>query len=125
MEGLQRDYAISGGLLGPARKVSAVKHASFSIAENEFVALVGESGSGKSTIAKLLVGLEQPDAGRIVLNGTDLAPASARTYQLRAAGLQMVFQDPYSALNPRRRVASIVYPGDGGWQPSGELGTNG
>jgi peptide/nickel transport system ATP-binding protein len=108
VEALQRDYAISGGLLGPARKVSAVKHASFSIAENEFVALVGESGSGKSTIAKLLVGLEQPDAGRIVLNGTDLAPASARTYQLRAAGLQMVFQDPYSALNPRRRVASIV-----------------
>jgi peptide/nickel transport system ATP-binding protein len=88
--------------------VSAVKDASFSIAENEFVALVGESGSGKSTIAKLLVGLEQPDAGRIVLNGTDLVPASARTHQLRAKGLQMVFQDPYSALNPRRRIASIV-----------------
>jgi peptide/nickel transport system ATP-binding protein len=108
VEGLQRDYAISGGLLGPARKVSAVKHASFSIAENEFVALVGESGSGKSTIAKLLVGLEQPDAGRIVLNGTDLVPASARAHQLRAEGLQMVFQDPYSALNPRRRIDSIV-----------------
>ena len=108
VEGLHRDYAISGGLLGLARKVSAVKHASFSIAENEFVALVGESGSGKSTIAKLLVGLEQPNAGRIVLNGTDLVPDSARTHQLRAAGLQMVFQDPYSALNPRRRVASIV-----------------
>jgi peptide/nickel transport system ATP-binding protein len=108
VEGLQRDYAISGALLGPARKVRAVKHASFSIAENEFVALVGESGSGKSTIAKLLVGLEQPDAGRIVLNGTDLVPASARTHQLRAESLQMVFQDPYSALNPRRRIASIV-----------------
>jgi peptide/nickel transport system ATP-binding protein len=108
VEGLQRDYAISGGLLGPARKVSAVKHASFSIAENEFVALVGESGSGKSTIAKLLVGLEQPDAGRIVLNGTDLVLASARAHQLRAEGLQMVFQDPYSALNPRRRIDSIV-----------------
>lgn len=108
VEGLQRDYTISGGLLGPARKVSAVRHASFSIAENEFVALVGESGSGKSTIAKLLVGLEQPDAGRIVLNGTDLVPASARNQQLRAQGLQMVFQDPYSALNPRRRIASIV-----------------
>jgi peptide/nickel transport system ATP-binding protein len=108
VERLQRDYPISGGLLGPTRKVSAVKDASFSIAENEFVALVGESGSGKSTIAKLLVGLEQPDAGRIVLNGTDLVPASAHTHQLRAKGLQMVFQDPYSALNPRRRIASIV-----------------
>jgi oligopeptide/dipeptide ABC transporter ATP-binding protein len=108
VEGLQRDYVISGGLFAPARKLSAVKHASFSIAENEFVALVGESGSGKSTIAKLLVGLEQPDAGRIILNGTDLVPASAHAYQLRAEGLHMVFQDPYSALNPRRRIASIV-----------------
>jgi oligopeptide/dipeptide ABC transporter ATP-binding protein len=108
VEGLQRDYVISDRLFAPARKLSAVKHASFSIAENEFVALVGESGSGKSTIAKLLVGLEQPDAGRIVLNGTDLVPASARSHRLRAEGLQMVFQDPYSALNPRRRVASIV-----------------
>jgi peptide/nickel transport system ATP-binding protein len=108
VERLQKDYIISGRLLRPARRVSAVKDASFSVAQNEFVALVGESGSGKSTIAKLLVGLEQPDAGRIVLNGTDLVPASARTHQLRAEGLQMVFQDPYSALNPRRRIASIV-----------------
>jgi peptide/nickel transport system ATP-binding protein len=108
VEGLQKHYAVRGALLGPARSVMAVKHASFSVAENEFVALVGESGSGKSTIAKLLVGLEQPDAGRIVLNGTDLVPASARTHQLRAESLQMVFQDPYSALNPRRRIASIV-----------------
>jgi peptide/nickel transport system ATP-binding protein len=108
VENLQRDYIISGGLLRSARKVSAVKHASFSIAENEFVALVGESGSGKSTLAKLLVGLEQPDAGRIILNGTDLVPGSAGAHQLRAEGLQMVFQDPYSALNPRRRVASII-----------------
>jgi peptide/nickel transport system ATP-binding protein len=108
VEGLQKHYAVRGELLGPARRVTAVKHASFSVPENEFVALVGESGSGKSTIAKLLVGLEQPDAGRIVLNGTDLVPASARTHQLRTESLQMVFQDPYSALNPRRRIASIV-----------------
>jgi peptide/nickel transport system ATP-binding protein len=108
MERLQKTYAVSSGLLGPAHTVAAVKDVSFSITENEFVALVGESGSGKSTIAKLLVGLEQPDAGRITLNGKDLIPASADTHKLRAEGLQMVFQDPYSALNPRRRVASIV-----------------
>jgi peptide/nickel transport system ATP-binding protein len=108
VERLQKDYVISGRLLRRARRVSAVRHASFSIGENEFLGLVGESGSGKSTIAKLLVGLEQPDAGRIVLNGTDLVPASARAQKLRVEGLQMVFQDPYSALNPRRRIASIV-----------------
>jgi len=69
---------------------------------------VGESGSGKSTIAKLLVGLEQPSSGRIVLNGDDLTDRSLRGRARRAASLQMVFQDPQSALNPRRRVASII-----------------
>jgi len=84
-----------------------VKDASFSIAENEFVALVGESGSGKSTIAKLLVGLEQASGGRILLNGDDLTDPSLR-HSAERASVQMVFQDPQSALNPRRRVASIV-----------------
>ena len=88
--------------------MTAVKDASFHIAENEFVALVGESGSGKSTIAKLLVGLEQPSTGRILLDGEDLTVPSMRSRELRTERLQMVFQDPCSALNPRRRVASIV-----------------
>ena len=107
-KGLQKHYAVGSGLFGAAHTVTAVKDASFGIAENEFVALVGESGSGKSTIAKLLVGLEQPSAGRILLDGEDLTLPSRRSHELRAERLQMVFQDPYSALNPRRRVASIV-----------------
>jgi peptide/nickel transport system ATP-binding protein len=94
--------------LRSARTIIAVKHVSFSIAENEFVALVGESGSGKSTIAKLLVGLEQPSGGRILLNGEDLTAPSRRDGAGRAMSVQMVFQDPQSALNPRRRIASIV-----------------
>jgi peptide/nickel transport system ATP-binding protein len=105
---LQKRYAIAEGLFGGARTFEAVKNASFTIAENEFVALVGESGSGKSTIAKLLVGLEQASSGRILLNGDDLTDPSLRRSALRAASVQMVFQDPQSALNPRRRVASIV-----------------
>jgi dipeptide transport system ATP-binding protein len=104
---LQKRYAIGDGLFGGARTVEAVKDASFSIAENEFVALVGESGSGKSTIAKLLVGLEQASGGRILLNGDDLTDPSLR-HSAERASVQMVFQDPQSALNPRRRVASIV-----------------
>jgi len=108
VEELQKRYEIGGGLFGGARTVTAVKDASFSIAENEFVALVGESGSGKSTIAKLLAGLEQPSGGRVLLNDEDLTGASLRNRERRAESVQMVFQDPQSALNPRRRVASIV-----------------
>jgi peptide/nickel transport system ATP-binding protein len=108
VEKLQKRYSIGDGLFGGMRIIEAVKDASFSIAENEFVALVGESGSGKSTVAKLLVGLEQPSSGRILLNGDDLTDSSLRSRARRAASLQMVFQDPQSALNPRRRVASII-----------------
>jgi len=106
--GLQKHYAVGGWPLRPARIVSAVRAAAFSISANEFVALVGESGSGKSTIAKMLVGLEQPSAGRILLNGEDLTDPSPRNRARRAMSLQMVFQDPYSALNPRHRVARII-----------------
>jgi peptide/nickel transport system ATP-binding protein len=108
VEGLTKRYPLGGGLFGSAREIAAVKDASFDIAENEFVGLVGESGSGKSTIAKLLVGLEQPSSGRILFNGQDLTEASTQARALRTVAIQMVFQDPQSALNPRRRVASIV-----------------
>jgi len=108
VERLEKRYAIGGGFfIGPST-VAAVKDVSFSIAENEFVALVGESGSGKSTVAKLLVGLEQPSSGRILFNGDDLTDPALRARARSAASLQMVFQDPQSALNPRRRVASIM-----------------
>jgi peptide/nickel transport system ATP-binding protein len=108
VENLEKQYEIGRGLLRSPRTVSAVKDATFSIGENEFVALVGESGSGKSTIAKLLVGLEQPSGGRILLDGDDLANPALRSRARREIAVQMVFQDPQSALNPRRRVASII-----------------
>src|SRR6202451_851036 len=98
---LQKHYVTGGGFFAATRHVAAVKQATFSIAENEFVALVGESGSGKSTIAKMLVGLEPPTGGKILLNGEDLTVASLRSRARRATSLQMVFQDPQSALNPR------------------------
>jgi len=91
-----------------SRDVLAVDNVSFELCANEFVGIVGESGSGKSTLARLLVGLEQPTGGRILIDGRPLAPADAQSHRLRIAALQMVFQDPQSALNPRRRVASIV-----------------
>jgi dipeptide transport system ATP-binding protein len=108
VENLSKDYSAGRRLLGGGRTFAAVQGASFHIVENEFVALVGESGSGKSTMAKMLVGLERPSAGRILLNGEDLTAPSARTRARRATSVQMVFQDPQSALNPRRRLARIV-----------------
>jgi oligopeptide/dipeptide ABC transporter ATP-binding protein len=86
--------------------VAAVKNASFTIEQDEFLALVGESGSGKSTLAKILVGLEAPTAGHILLGGQEVSGTYADAHQ--SATIQMIFQDPQSALNPRRRIASIV-----------------
>jgi peptide/nickel transport system ATP-binding protein len=108
VEHLRKHYAIARGLLRNSSEIAALKDASFSIAENEFVAVVGESGSGKSTLARLLVGLELPSSGRILLDGEDMTEAGTRMRLPRNAAMQMVFQDTQSALNPRRRVASIV-----------------
>ena len=108
VEGLSKRYTLSAGLFGKAREIAALKDVSFSIARNEFVAVVGESGSGKSTLARLLVGLEQPSSGRILLERESATDLGGESSLPRAAVIQMVFQDTQSALNPRRRVGSIV-----------------
>ncbi len=105
---LTKRFAQRRGLFGRAREVVAVDDVSFALAAHEFVGVVGESGSGKSTLARLIVGLERPSAGRIVIAGRDMADETAQARRARIRTVQMVFQDPRSALNPRRTVASIV-----------------
>jgi peptide/nickel transport system ATP-binding protein len=95
-------------LLSPAPQVLALAGVSFELAAGSSLGVVGESGSGKSTLARLVMALEPPSAGRVLLDGLDLhalAPA-----ELRAARdkLQMVFQDPYGSLDPRRTIAHTV-----------------
>jgi peptide/nickel transport system ATP-binding protein len=107
VEGLKKRYRSRRGLFG-STEVLAVDEVSFAVAENEFVGVVGESGSGKSTLAKLLIGLERPSFGRIELCGHDALDRSEAARRRRLETAQMVFQDPQSALNPRRRAASIV-----------------
>jgi peptide/nickel transport system ATP-binding protein len=91
-----------------AQRVDAVKGISFQLRAGEFLGIVGQSGSGKSTVARLLLGLEVPTGGRILLDGADVTGRFAAHAKRRIAQIQMIFQDPQSALNPRRRVASIV-----------------
>jgi peptide/nickel transport system ATP-binding protein len=95
-------------LFGRTEAVTAVDDVSFTLSANEFVGVVGESGSGKSTLARLIVGLEQPSAGRIAIAGRDVAEQSPAARRARIDTVQLVFQDPRAALNPRRPVASIV-----------------
>ena len=93
----------------PRRWLKAVDGVSFEIPRGETFALVGESGCGKSTVARLIVGLYEPSAGRIVFDGHDLARVtrSAERQKLRRR-FQMIFQDPYASLNPRWRVERII-----------------
>lgn len=89
--------------------VQAVNNVSFSIAKGESFGLVGESGSGKSTIARIITGLYTPDAGQIVFEGRDLTALKNEAARLPfRREMQMVFQNPYSSLNPRMKVKDII-----------------
>jgi peptide/nickel transport system ATP-binding protein len=97
----------------PRAQLWAVTDVSFSIGRGETLALVGESGSGKSTLARMTVGLLQPTAGSVTIDGIDMwAPgrrgARRRERQRLRRRLQMIFQDPFASLNPRWRVSRIV-----------------
>jgi oligopeptide/dipeptide ABC transporter ATP-binding protein len=107
---LVREYPVRGARLpGRARRVvHAVSGVSFSLAQGETFGLVGESGCGKSTLGRLLVGLDRPDAGTVALDGTDLGSLRGRALRRRRRDLHMVFQDPFSSLDPRMRVGAIL-----------------
>jgi peptide/nickel transport system ATP-binding protein len=91
-----------------APRVHAVDGVSFEIEEGATLGLVGESGSGKSTIARLVTRLLDPGGGRVLYDGQDLTGMSGRRLRALRPELQIVFQDPYASLNPRRTVGAIV-----------------
>jgi oligopeptide transport system ATP-binding protein len=88
--------------------VHAVSGVDLTIGRGEIVGLVGESGSGKSTVGRCVLRLLEPDGGRIVLDDTNITHLSRRRLRPLRPKMHMVFQDPYSSLNPRTRVADIV-----------------
>ncbi len=98
-------------LAGPRPVTVAVAGASLSVAPGEVVGIVGESGSGKSTLARLAMGFERPDAGAVFWRGQDIAALPARALRALRPSVQMVYQDPYESLDPRRPVGwSVAEP---------------
>jgi oligopeptide/dipeptide ABC transporter ATP-binding protein len=100
---LTKHFAVRGGGV-----VRAVENVSFSIGQGETFALVGESGCGKTTVTKLVLGLEKPTSGEILFHGAGLTKGSSSTMHAYRRQAQAVFQDPYSSLNPRLRVHTII-----------------
>jgi len=101
-DGLMKEYPREGGV---ARVVEDV---SFSIRQGETLGLVGESGSGKSTVARMILRLVEPTAGEVRFAGEDVLKAGARDMRAMRRRMQIVFQDPYAALNPRMSVKQIL-----------------
>ena len=110
--GLEKTYR-SGGVFfgGSARVVHAAKGVAFDIRRGETLGIVGESGSGKSTVARCVARLVAPDAGEIRVGDTDFGRLSHRALREARRRVQMVFQDPYGSLDPRRIVGKLIAEG--------------
>ena len=100
-----------GGFLARNPVVKAVDQVSLTLARGETLGIVGESGSGKSTLARCVIRLLDPEAGEILFDGADIAHMKARGLRPLRRRIQMVFQDPFSSLNPRERIGDIITAG--------------
>jgi oligopeptide/dipeptide ABC transporter ATP-binding protein len=106
---LKRYYPIRKGVIArTVGRVRAVDDVSFDVYPGETVGIVGESGCGKSTTGRAVVRLEAPTAGSVVFDGTDIATLSTANMRRLRTQLQMVFQDPYSSLNPQIRIGDLL-----------------
>ncbi|MDX6418685.1 MAG: peptide/nickel transport system ATP-binding protein ddpF, partial [Trebonia sp.] len=107
---LVKNFTVTAGavLQRKVGQVSAVADVSFGIPAGSTFGLVGESGCGKTTVGRLIVGLEKPSGGSIVLGGRDLASLSRRQRRRQARAVQLMFQDSYASMDPRMRVGTIL-----------------
>ena len=106
---LVKEFPVHGGVFGrTVAKVHAVSGLSFELARNETLGLVGESGCGKSTTGRLVLRLIEPTSGSVTFDGRDMASLKAKELRKVRQDAQIVFQDPYASLNPRRSVGEAI-----------------
>jgi peptide/nickel transport system ATP-binding protein len=106
---LSKSFSVStGGRLRRGAQLQAVSDVSFAVRRGETFGLVGESGSGKTTIGRMAVALERPSGGRVLWDGQDMTHLRGRELRARRRDLQLVYQDPYAALDPRRTIGASI-----------------
>ncbi len=105
---LTRHYQVRGGLFAGGGTVKAVAGTSFRLEAGKTLAVVGESGCGKSTLARLVTLIEPPTSGRLMIDGRDVTGAGRDERRRLARQVQIVFQDPYGSLNPRKKLGTII-----------------
>ncbi len=108
VRGLKKRFQARQGLFGPKAFVRAVDGVSFSVFPREAFAVVGESGCGKTTLGRLILALERPTEGAVLFEGRDLAALGSGALRRARKDLQVIFQDPYSSLDPRMTVEQII-----------------
>ena len=108
IRGLTKHFELSGPFFRGKDVVHAVESVNLEIHEGETLGIVGESGCGKSTLGRMIVRLEEPTDGVILFEGNDLAKVSKKKLRGLRQRFQMIFQDPYASLNPRRQIGQIV-----------------
>lgn len=109
VKNLKKHFPIKGGVLGrTVANVYAVDDVSFTMKHGETLGLVGESGCGKSTLGRTILRLYEPTAGSVTFDGTDLATLSTQDLRHKRRDMQIIFQDPFSSLNPRMTVGAIL-----------------
>lgn len=109
--GLDKTYVTSGGWFREDRRVDAARAVNFNILKGETLGLVGESGSGKSSVARLVMRLIEADRGTVWIGDTELTSLSGKALRSERHRIQMIFQDPFASLNPRRKIGHIIADG--------------
>jgi len=105
---LKRDYHIPGSFMKPSKTVHAVKGVSFKVEEGKTLAIVGESGCGKSTLARMVTMIDPITAGEMLIDGRKVDIASEPLTPEMRSKVQIVFQNPYGSLNPRKKIGDIL-----------------